>query len=129
MSPPVPARWRMFRSATAMIVFVGLAVVVPASRSHHSTAARIQHRRDVGPGRRPGQRPGDLDGVDAVHRAGVQQLVPDGPLAVFSEADTLAVPMAWFLPAPHDGAAAHVGLEVGAVIKGPSFPMLSVSCW
>jgi len=41
----------------------------------------VEHRRDIVGGRRPGQRPGDLDGVDAVDRAGVQQLVPDGPLA------------------------------------------------
>ena len=39
----------------------------------------------------PGQRPGDLDGVDAVHRAGVQQLVPDGPLAERRDRGALAL--------------------------------------
>ena len=49
------------------------------------------HRRHVGGGRRPGQRPGHLDGVDPVHRAGGQQLVPDGPLAERRDRRALAL--------------------------------------
>ena len=62
-------------------------------------ADRIQHRRHAAGGRRPGQRPGNLDGVDAIHRAGVQQVVPDGPPAERRDRRALAFAGQGGLPA------------------------------